>query len=56
MMRISISAFTLELTLTSVFIRLPFIGQAHLDARQRVALWDSWGVNPGPKGANAPEG
>ncbi len=43
MMRISISAFTLELTLASIFIRLPFIGQAYLDAHQRVALWDSWG-------------
>lgn len=43
MMRISISAFTLELTLASIFIRLPLIGQAYLDALHRVALWDSWG-------------
>lgn len=36
-------AFILELSLSSIFIRVPFVGQGFLDlAGQGLSAWDSW--------------
>ncbi|WP_210515796.1 hypothetical protein [Thalassospira sp. ER-Se-21-Dark] len=36
-------AFILEISLSSVFLRLPFVGQGFLDlSGQGLSAWDSW--------------
>jgi len=37
-------SFIFEISLSSVFVRLPLVGQGYLDlAGQGLSAWDSWG-------------